>query len=187
MPFTFHQTALVDAVLVEPASFADDRGVFREVFKAPDFAGAGVASTFAQSNLSISRPGVLRGLHFQTDPMAQGKLVSCVGGAIFDVAVDLRRGSPTYGDWIGEELSSTNGHMLWVPAGFAHGFCVLGDVDAVVAYSVTEVFSGPHDGGIRWDDPAIAVQWPVSAPILSSKDLLLPLLADADPGFRYAA
>lgn len=187
MPFTFHPTALADAVLVEPSSFGDDRGVFREVFKAPDFVSAGIPSTFVQSNLSTSRAGVLRGLHFQTDPMAQGKLVSCVGGAIFDVAVDLRLGSPTYGKWIGEELSLANGRMLWVPAGFAHGFCVLGTSEAVVAYSVTEVFSGPHDGGIRWDDPTIGVQWPLSAPILSAKDLLLPIVADMDPGFRYAA
>ena len=186
MPLRFHQTSLVDAILIEPTSFGDDRGFFREMFKSPDFVAAGLPSDFAQSNLSTSRPGVLRGLHFQTDPMAQGKLVSCVGGAIFDVAADLRVGSPTYGQWFGDELSLANGRMLWVPAGFAHGFCVIGDTEAVVSYSVTEVFSGPHDGGIRWDDPSIAVVWPVASPVLSAKDLSLPLLTDGDPGFIFS-
>lgn len=186
MPFSFHHTSLVDAILIEPTSFGDDRGMFREMFKAPDFVGAGLPSDFAQSNLSTSRPGVLRGLHFQTNPMAQGKLVSCVGGAIFDVAVDLRVGSPSYGQWFGDELSLANGRMLWVPAGFAHGFCVIGDEEAVVSYSVTALFSAPHDGGIRWDDPSIAVAWPLAGPVLSAKDLSLPLLADMDPGFVFS-
>ena len=133
---------------------------------------------------STSIVGVLRGLHFQTDPMAQGKLVSCSSGRIFDVAVDLRVGSPTYGGWLGEELSLENGRLLWVPVGFAHGFCVL-DGPAVVTYSVTEVFSGPHDGGVRWNDPDIGVEWPIVDPVLSGKDIALPTLAEHDPGFVY--
>jgi dTDP-4-dehydrorhamnose 3,5-epimerase len=184
MPFTFHQTALVDCMLIEPKSMEDDRGIFREMFKSSDFEGVGLPTGFVQNNLSTSRVGVLRGLHFQTNPMAQGKLVSCVGGSIFDVAVDLRVGSPTYGQWIGEELSLTNGKLLWIPVGFAHGFCVL-DGPAVVSYSVSEVYSGPHDGGVRWDDPRIGVQWPIDEPVLSAKDLSLPHLADYDPGFRF--
>lgn len=185
MPFMFRPTPVLDVVVVEPQSFGDDRGVFREVFKASEFEAAGLPGSFVQSNLSTSHPGVLRGLHFQTDPMAQGKLVSCVGGSIFDVAVDLRVGSPTYGQWFGEELTRDNGWLLWVPAGFAHGFCVTGNETAVVAYSVTEVFSGPHDGGIRWDDPTIGVSWPITDPILSAKDLGLPALAEASSQFRY--
>ena len=184
MPFTFRETGVVDLIVIEPVSFADDRGVFRETFKAADFAAAGLPSQFVQTNLSVSRSGVLRGLHFQTDPMAQGKLVSCSAGSVFDVAVDLRVGSPTYGEWFGEELSLANGRLLWIPAGFAHGFCVL-DGDAVLTYSVTEVYSGPDDGGSRFDDPDIGVRWPIKGPILSAKDQSLPSLADGNPGFRY--
>jgi dTDP-4-dehydrorhamnose 3,5-epimerase len=184
MPFTFQSTALVDAIVIDPKSFADDRGMFRETFKIADFADAGLPTRFAQANLSSSRKGVLRGLHFQTDPMAQGKLVSCVAGAIYDVAVDIRHGSPTFGQWIGEELSMANGRMLWIPAGFAHGFCALED-NSALSYSVTEVFSGAHDGGIAWNDPELGIEWPISDPLLSDKDQELPRLADGDPGFQY--
>ncbi len=184
MPFTFRETGVADLVVIEPVSFGDDRGVFRETFKADDFAAVGLPTSFVQSNLSVSRRGVLRGLHFQTDPMAQGKLVSCSAGSVFDVAVDLRIGSPTYGKWFGEELSLANGRLLWIPVGFAHGFCVLVG-DAVLTYSVSEVYSGANDGGIRWDDPEIGVDWPIDAPILSAKDQSLPLLAERNPGFRY--
>ncbi len=186
MPFAFHPTALADVVLVEPSTFTDARGSFRETFKAPDFAGAGLPIEFVQTNLSVSRTGVLRGLHFQIDPMAQGKLVSCSAGSVFDVAVDLRHGSPTFGLWLGEELSVENGRMLWIPAGFAHGFCVL-EGDAVLTYSVTNAYSGPHDGGFAWNDPEIGVVWPLDDPVLSDKDAELPLLRDGDPGFLYSA
>jgi dTDP-4-dehydrorhamnose 3,5-epimerase len=185
VPFTFHSTALVDAVVIDPKSFADERGVFRETFKASDFAEAGLPTAFAQMNFSSSRAGVLRGLHFQTDPMAQGKLVACGAGSVFDVAVDLRHGSPSFGQWIGEELSVANGRMLWIPVGFAHGFCALED-DSVLNYSTTEVFSGVHDGGIAWDDSDIGVIWPITDPTLSDKDRTLPRLRDRDPGFQYA-
>jgi dTDP-4-dehydrorhamnose 3,5-epimerase len=185
VPFTFQTTALADAIVVDPTSFVDDRGVFRETFKASDFADAGLPTTFAQTNLSSSRMGVLRGLHFQTDPMAQGKLVGCGSGAVFDVAVDLRHGSPTFGQWIGEELSLANGRMLWIPVGFAHGFCALED-NSVLTYATTEVYSGAHDGGIAWDDPDIGVVWPITDPALSDKDRTLPRLRDSDHGFKYA-
>jgi dTDP-4-dehydrorhamnose 3,5-epimerase len=185
VPFTFHTTALVDVILIEPQTYGDDRGVFRETFKASDFADAGLPTTFAQNNLSTSKVGVLRGLHFQTDPMAQGKLVGCASGAVFDVAVDLRHGSPSFGQWIGEELSLANGNLLWIPAGFAHGFCTLAD-NSVLTYATTEVYSGPHDGGIAWDDPDIGVEWPITAPPqLSDKDRSLPRLREKDPGFSY--
>ena len=186
MPFTFHPTALVDVVVVEPSTFVDARGSFRETFKASDFAEAGIPAEFVQTNLSVSRTGVLRGLHFQIDPAAQGKLVSCSAGSVFDVAVDLRHGSPTFGQWTAEELSVANGRMLWIPVGFAHGFCVL-EGDAVLTYSVTSAYSAPHDGGIAWDDPDIGVAWPVAEPVLSDKDRALPLWRDCDPGFRYSA
>lgn len=185
MPFSFAPTAVPDVVVVETRRFADDRGWFAEAFKASDFAAAGLPTGFVQDNRSRSRRNVVRGLHFQRDPMAQGKLVSCGLGAVWDVAVDLRAGSPTYGRWVAEELTEDNGRMLWIPAGFGHGFAALTDV-ADLVYKCTEEFSAPHDGGIRWDDPDIGVAWPVDPAdvIVSDKDRSLPLLADTDPGFR---
>ena len=176
MPFTFTRLAIPDVVLIESRSFSDERGYFRESFKMSDFIAAGLPASFAQDNLSRSSKGVLRGLHFQRDPRAQGKLVGAARGAIFDVAVDLRLGSSTYGSWVGETLSDENSRQLWIPPGFAHGFCVMTDF-ADVAYKATHEYSGAHDGGIRWDDPSIGVQWPVDDPILSDKDRELPLLA----------
>ena len=186
MPFTFAATAIPEIVLIESRAFADNRGFFREGFKRTDFAAAGLPSEFVQDNVSRSSAGVLRGLHYQRDPRAQGKLVSVARGAIFDVAVDIRTGSPTYGRWVGETLSDDNGRMLWIPAGFAHGFSVLSEL-ADVTYKVAgSEYSGPHDGGIRWDDPTIGIVWPVDEPILSDKDATLPSLADCGHGFVYA-
>ena len=185
MPFTFTPTAIADVVLVESKAFGDNRGYFREGFKRSDFAAAGLPTEFVQDNVSRSTQDVLRGLHYQRDPFAQGKLVSVARGAVFDVAVDIRAGSPTYGQWVGEELSDENGRMLWLPAGFAHGFCVLSPI-ADVTYKVAGgEYSGPHDGGIRWDDPSIGVVWPTASPVLSDKDAALPLLADCGHGFVY--
>jgi dTDP-4-dehydrorhamnose 3,5-epimerase len=186
MPFTFHPTAIADVVLIESRLFHDERGYFREGFKSSDFADAGLPTSFAQDNVSRSGRGVLRGLHFQRDPAAQGKLVSVARGSVFDVAVDIRVGSPTYGRWVGEELSDENGRMLWIPTGFAHGFCVTTEF-ADLTYKCTDEFSGAHDGGVLWNDPAIAIDWPVVDPILSEKDLVLPLLADCDHGFVFEA
>jgi dTDP-4-dehydrorhamnose 3,5-epimerase len=128
----------------------------------------------------------LRGLHFQIDPFAQGKLVHCLAGAIFDVAVDIREGSPTFGHWHGFELSAENGEQFWIPAGFAHGFVTLRP-DTVVHYKVTAPYSAAHDRGIRWDDPAIGITWPLAgiAPVLSDKDRVLPLLEDIRCGFEF--
>jgi dTDP-4-dehydrorhamnose 3,5-epimerase len=182
MSFTFTPLAIPDLILVTPTTRGDSRGWFREMFKSEDFAAAGIPATFPQENASQSVKGVLRGLHFQRAPYAQGKLVSVTVGTVFDVAVDLRTESPTYGDWVGVELSIENGCQLWIPEGFAHGFCVLTE-EAQLAYKVTAPYSGPHDGGVLWNDPAIGIVWPLSDPILSDKDLVQPLLADCDHGF----
>jgi dTDP-4-dehydrorhamnose 3,5-epimerase len=187
MPFTFTPLAIPEVVLVQPSSMGDDRGIFRETFKASAFAEAGLPDRFLQDNLSTSKKGVLRGLHFQRDPHAQGKLVSVASGAVFDVAADIRVGSPTYGQWVSAELTAENGSLLWIPAGFAHGFCVLGDEPATLAYKVTAEYSHPHDGGLVWDDPEIGVAWPISDPILSEKDQKLPPLANCDHGFTFRA
>lgn len=184
MSFSFTPLAIPDVVLVETKTMSDDRGMFRETFRDVTFVAAGVSTTFVQDNLSRSSKGVLRGLHFQRPPHAQGKLVSCPFGRVFDVAVDIRRGSPTYGKWVGEELSADNGRLLWVPPGFAHGFCALAD-DSLLSYKVTDYYSGPHDGAVRFDDPSIGVDWPIADPILSDKDRGAPLLVDCDHGFVY--
>jgi dTDP-4-dehydrorhamnose 3,5-epimerase len=179
MPFNFKRLAIPDVILIEPQVFADKRGFFMETYKYSDFAGFGITEKFVQDNHSRSSKGVLRGLHYQKAPKAQGKLVRVVVGEIFDVGVDIRQGSLTYGKWVGEKLSAENKRMLYVPPGFAHGFCVLSDV-ADVAYKVTEEFSPEHDAGIIWNDPDIGIDWPIEKPIVSSKDAALPTLRGAD-------
>jgi dTDP-4-dehydrorhamnose 3,5-epimerase len=168
VPFSFTQLEVADLVLVSSKAFADDRGAFFEGFKASEFLANGLPGTFAQDNQSRSVPGVLRGLHFQRSPHEQGKLVSCSQGSIWDVGVDLRSGSPTFGQWAGVTLNAGDGTALYIPPGFAHGFCVLGNTDAIVTYKCTQEYSHPHDGGVRWDDPDLAVAWPIEAePLLS--------------------
>jgi dTDP-4-dehydrorhamnose 3,5-epimerase len=184
MPFTFEPTPLEGVVLVASRVFGDDRGYFREGFKASEFAAAGLPTVFTQDNTSRSKRGVVRGLHFQTDPRGQGKLVTVTQGAVLDVAVDVRQGSPTYGQWFGVELTAENALSLWIPVGFAHGFSVLSD-HADLVYKCTDEFSGVHDGGIAWNDPDIAVDWRVAEPIISEKDALLLPLSQSEPGFRY--
>src|SRR2546428_11862346 len=174
-----------DVILIEPKALGDDRGWFMETYKRSEFEANGIRVGFRQDNHSRSTAsGVRRGLHYQKDPAAQGKLVRCVVGAIYDVAVDIRRGSPTYGRWVGMELTAESKRMLWVPAGFAHGFCTLTDVSEVV-YKTTSEYSAPHDRGIRWNDPAIGVKWPTASPVLSPKDGQAPKLAEADNNFAY--
>ncbi len=182
LPFTFTRLAIPAVVLVEALAFGDTRGYFTETYKRSEFVANGITEAFVQDNASRSTRGVLRGLHYQKDPAAQGKLVGVIRGRIFDVAVDLRHGAETFGRWVGEELSSDNHRLLYVPPGFAHGFCVLGD-EADVVYKVTAEYSPAHDRGIRWDDPAVGVAWPVAAPVVSAKDAALPLLAEADNTF----
>jgi len=165
-------------------AFPDDRGTFFESFRADDWAKAGLPP-LVQDNLSRSRRGVIRGLHFQRNPSAIGKLIRCTRGRIFDVAVDLRRGSPTYLKWSSLELDASGNRAFWVPAGFAHGFMALEDAD--VAYKVTGYWSAGVDGGLRWDDPTIHVRWPQTggAPVLSAKDAALPALADCGADFVW--
>ncbi len=173
-------TALPGVKLIEPRVFGDDRGFFLETWNARAFADAGLDLHFVQDNHSRSARGVLRGLHFQiVNP--QGKLVRVTAGAVFDVAVDVRRSSPHFGRWVGYELSEANKRMLWVPPGFAHGFVVLSD-SADFLYKCTALYDPPAERAVRWDDPALAIDWRLdgATPTLSGKDAAAPLLADAE-------
>lgn len=170
------ETKLPDCVIVEPAVFGDARGFFFETWNAERFGQVGLPTRFVQSNVSRSTKGVLRGLHYQW-PRPQGKLVTVLQGEVFDVAVDLRRGSPNFGQWDAVVLSASNKRQIWVPEGFAHGFAVLSD-EALFSYLCTDVYVEEADAGVRWDDPAIGIDWPVDAPLLSDKDAHAPLLAD---------
>ncbi|WP_312348843.1 dTDP-4-dehydrorhamnose 3,5-epimerase [Stenotrophomonas acidaminiphila] len=170
------ETALPGCVVIEPAVFGDARGMFFETWNAERFAAHGLPTRFVQSNVSTSVKGVLRGLHYQW-PRPQGKLVSVLEGEVYDVAVDIRRGSPTFGRWEAVILSGSNRRQLWIPPGFAHGFAVLSDV-ALLNYLCTDVYVKEADAGVRWNDAGIAVDWPVSAPTLSAKDQAAPFLAD---------
>ena len=174
------ETALPGVKLIEPRVFGDDRGFFLESWNAATFAANGLDHDFVQDNHSRSAKGVLRGLHYQWGN-PQGKLVRVTAGAVFDVAVDVRRSSPHFGRWVGYELSDANKRMLWVPPGFAHGFLVLSD-SADFLYKCTALYDGPNDRGIRWDDAGIGIVWPDIGlvPTLSGKDAAAPLLADAE-------
>ena len=174
-------------VHIIPQRFADARGWFTETWNRDRFEKLGVPSHFCQDNESASvKAGTIRGLHFQRAPNAQAKLVRCLRGRIFDVAVDLRRESPTYKKWVGVELSAEQGNQLFVPAGFGHAFLTLQD-DCHVAYKVDTYYAPQSDGGVRWDDPELAIQWPMAGthPILSEKDAGLPFLLDSELYFPY--
>lgn len=175
--------------LVTPRHISDERGYFAETFRADIFADRIGTHTFVQDNEAMSsRVGTVRGMHFQSDPHAQGKLVRCTAGALFDVAIDIRQGSPTYGQWIGDTLTPGNGKQLWVPPGFAHGFCTL-KPNTVVAYRVTSsYYNAECDKGLAWDDPAIGITWPdvADASTLSPKDRKQPLLADLPAYFSWS-
>lgn len=170
------ETALPGCVVIEPAVFDDGRGFFFESWNAERFAHHGLPTTFVQSNVSRSSKGVLRGLHYQW-PRPQGKLVSVLEGEVYDVAVDIRRGSPTFGKWEAVLLSAENKKQFWIPEGFAHGFAVLSE-QVLFSYLCTEVYVREADAALRWDDADIAVDWPISAPILSAKDERAPFLGD---------
>lgn len=172
---------LPEVLLIEPRVFEDARGWFYESFNARAFAAAtGLDVTFVQDNHSRSARGVLRGLHYQLPPAAQGKLVRAVAGSILDVAVDVRRSSPTFGKWVAETLSAVNKRQLYVPAGFAHGFVALEDGTEVL-YKTTDFYTPDAERSIRWDDPDLAIEWPSElAPLLADKDAAAPLLRDAD-------
>jgi dTDP-4-dehydrorhamnose 3,5-epimerase len=191
MPFVFESLAIPGVTLVKPRVFDDPRGFFLETYKRSAFAAAGIPVDvtgipvdFVQVNHSHSAANVLRGLHYQKHPAAQGKLVTAMRGTVFDVAVDIRQGSPTYGAWLGEVLSEENHHLLYIPPGFAHGFCVLSD-RADVIYRVTAEYAPNLDRGILWNDPDLAIEWPIADPVLSEKDADQPPLRDADNNFTY--
>lgn len=174
-------------LLVKPTKHGDQRGFFSETFRADVFAAHGVDAVFVQDNHVYSaQKGVLRGLHFQTPPHAQGKLVRCTRGAILDVGVDIRQGSPTYGQHVAVELSETNWHQLWIPPGFAHGYVTLQDHCEVI-YKVTDYYAPECDRGIAWDDPALGINWRLSGSevTLSDKDRRQSRLADAAPAFEF--
>ena len=178
---TFTPTALPEVICIEPQVFGDERGFFMETYHAEKFSSGGIHATFVQDNQSGSRHGILRGLHYQIQ-QPQGKLVRFVAGEVFDVAVDIRRSSPTFGQWVGVVLSAENRKMLWVPAGFAHGFYVLSEW-AEVVYKATDFYAPQYERSIRWDDPQIGIQWPLKAgeaPLLSQKDACGKYLFEAE-------
>jgi dTDP-4-dehydrorhamnose 3,5-epimerase len=183
MQFRFTRLEIPDLVLIEHERIEDARGFFIESYRENDLCAEGIPH-FVQDNHSRSAQGVLRGLHYQLEPKAIGKLVRCMRGRIYDVGVDVRKGSPTYGKWVGVELSEENRRMLWLPAGFAHGICILSDV-ADVFYKTTGYYSPEHDRSVRWDDPEIGIRWPIENPLVSPKDGRAPPLRDADNNFVY--
>ncbi len=172
----FIEAELPGIIVIEPDVFEDSRGYFLETYHAKKYADAGISGPFMQDNFSRSVRGTLRGLHYQRSH-PQGKLVSAVEGVVFDVAVDIRPGSPGFGKWFGMELSAENKRQVYIPAGFAHGFCVLSEV-AAFTYKCTDVYVPQDEGGILWNDPAIAIPWPVAIPLLSAKDQAYKCLAD---------
>ncbi|BCB97300.1 dTDP-4-dehydrorhamnose 3,5-epimerase [Dissulfurispira thermophila] len=184
MPFNFKRLYFPEVVLIEPKIFEDNRGFFMEIYKYSDFSKFGIRESFVQDNYSKSAKDVLRGLHYQKNPMAQGKLVRCFKGEIFDVVVDIRKDSPTYSQWISIILSEENNLMLYIPPVFAHGFVVLSDY-AEVVYKCSKEYSPDHEKGIIWNDPDINIKWPVENPILSEKDKKRPPLKFAENNFRY--
>ena len=178
MPFSFKKLQIEDVILVTPKVFGDSRGFFMETYQKSTFGEIGINDEFVQDNHSKSTKGVLRGLHYQTNPKSQAKLVRCSKGKIFDVAVDLRQNSATFGKWVGEILSEENKNMLYIPAGFAHGFVVLSD-EAELIYKASNEYSPENDRGIRWNDPEININWGVNfAPLISEKDSKQPYLKD---------
>lgn len=177
------ETNIPDVYIIEGDVYKDDRGWFTETYNKEKFSNLFINTTFVQDNHSKSKDiGVLRGLHFQNSPKAQTKLVRCTRGRIFDVAVDLRKNSPSYLSWVGIELSEENHKQIYIPKGFAHGFVTLSD-DVEVQYKVDEFYSKEHDRSIRYNDPQIGIDWPIDNPLLSEKDRLAPFLKDSDVHF----
>ena len=180
MPFEFKDTFLKGVMIIQPRVFADERGFFMETYKKSDFVEAGITEDFTQDNHSYSSKGVLRGIHFQKEPHAQGKLVRCVKGAVWDVAVDLRVDSETFGQWYGLEITEENKTMFYIPPGFGHGFLTLQD-NTHFLYKCTNEYNPDADSGIIWNDPEIGIEWPLKegqVPFVSEKDAVLSLLKD---------
>lgn len=184
---TVTETKIPGLLIIEPQVFGDDRGFFIETYNELRYKELGIVGDFMQDNLSCSKKGVLRGLHYQAPPFAQGKLVSVIRGAVLDVAVDIRKGSPTYGQHVAVELTGDNKKQLWIPEGFAHGFLTLED-DTLFAYKCTKVYSPEHDRGIKYDDPALGIEWPDINEdfVISEKDQSQPLLVDAPQEFNFS-
>ena len=184
---TFTPLEIPDVILIKPAIYGDNRGFFFESYKKDLFVQNGITVDFVQDNMSSSSRGVVRGLHYQKYPHSQGKLVRVVKGEVFDVAVDIREGSPWYGKWVGRILSADNKLSMYVPPGFAHGFCVVSET-AEFHYKCSGYYSPEHERGIMWNDPAVNITWPIdpAEAVLSDKDARNPLLADADNNFVYA-
>ncbi len=182
MSFTITPLGLPEVLRIEPVVRGDDRGWFAETYKRSAFARHGIAANFVQDNHSRSaKRGVLRGLHYQLSPAAQAKLVRCTAGRMFDVAVDVRPESPRFGKWVSEELTAENHRMLWIPEGFAHGFCTLAD-GTEMEYKVTAEYDPERERVIRWNDPALGIQWPLTDPTLSPKDAAAPTLKEVSSG-----
>lgn len=186
MPFVFEPQSIPEVILIKPRVFGDDRGFFMETYKRSDFEANGISFDFLQDNHSRSDRGVLRGLHYQLEPVSQGKLVRVVRGSVFDVAVDIRKSSPTFGKYVSATLNSDQKEMFWIPPGFAHGFLSLEDGTEFL-YKTTGQYSPEHERAIRFDDPAIGIDWPLSGNdlILSDKDRQAPLLGDAEINFHF--
>lgn len=184
MAFRFQKMKIPELICVEPDILGDERGFFAEIYKFNVFKANGIKKPFVQVNHSKSVYGVLRGLHFQNPPRAQGKLISVVAGEIFDVAVDIRKGSHSYGQWCGVKLDAIKKNMLYVPEGFAHGFCTLSPT-AEVIYYCTDEYAQQHEGGVIYNDPTVGIKWPVKDPMLSPKDQKFPTLDKATNHFIY--
>ena len=171
-------TELAGVVIIEPRVFSDSRGYFMETFHARRYSEVGISDSFVQDNLSYSRRGTVRGLHFQ-HPNDHAKLLQVLTGEVFDVAVDVRLGSPSFGQWFGASLSAENNRQIYIPCGFAHGFCVISEI-AIVAYKCTDFYDPPSESAIAWNDPDIGIDWPEVKPLLSDKDSMAPRLKDLD-------
>ena len=184
MPFRFIQTSLPGVTIIEPRIFFDTRGFFMETYKRSEFAAAGIDEIFVQCNQSKSVRGTLRGLHYQRYPQAQGKLVRVLAGEIYDVAVDMRTGGPTHGKWLGAMLSAKDKRMLYVPRGFAHGFCVTSQ-EAEVCYMTTAEYNPEFESGVIWNDPELAIDWPIRDPELSPRDRAWPSFKLSPSHFLY--
>jgi dTDP-4-dehydrorhamnose 3,5-epimerase len=185
MPVEFTTTEIAGVLVVKTGRVDDERGFFSESYSLPVWKAAGFSPLFVQDNLSRSRRGTVRGMHYQLSARGMGKLVRVVHGAVFDVAVDLRRGSPSFGKWVGRELSADNGLSLWVPPGFAHGFVALED-EALVLYKCTDSHAPEAERALHYNDPTVAVKWPIEPTIVSTKDEQAPYLAAAEYDFVYA-
>ena len=177
MPLTFRPDNLPGVMIIEPKVFSDERGYLMETYKRSEFVAAGISAEFVQENHSRSAYGTLRGLHLQRHPKAQAKLVRVIDGTVFEVVADVRRDSPTFRRWIGFTLSAENRRSLFVPAGYAHGFCVT-SAAAQVVYKMTEEYAPELESGVRWDDPVLGITWPISSPRLSARDSAWPALTE---------